>query len=126
VHSHPIPILQFTSLFRIAFALNLLPGKAPYMRARPAPVQDILLVLDLDILLPSFDYRPVRIGPSQAFVQIRMVRLILQFSRNLEGGRLGSGTSVRAKEVAESAVGISQLCLRVDKFEPLIAKGRCL
>ena len=93
------------------------------MRARGAPVQNILLVFDLDILLPGFDYRTIRIGPSQAFVQIGMVRLILQLSRNLEWGRLGSGTSVRAKEVAESEVGISQLCLRVEKFWPLIGKS---
>ena len=77
VYPHHIPIIKFLTDFRIAFAVNLIPGKSPDMRARSAPVQDILLVFDLDILLPGFDYRPIRIGPRQAVVQVGMVRLIL-------------------------------------------------
>ena len=63
-----------------------------------APVQDVLLVLDLDVLLPSFDDRPICIGPGEAIVQIRMIRLILQFSRNLKRRCRGSGTSLASQK----------------------------
>ena len=92
------------------------------MRPQLAPVQNILLVLDLDILLPGFNYRSICIGPGQAVVQIGMIWLILQFSRNLKARRLSSRTGVSAKKVAEPEVGIFQLRLGVEKFRLLVGQ----
>jgi hypothetical protein len=42
-----------------------------------APVEFILLVLDLDVFLPGFDDWAICVGAREATVQIGMIRLIL-------------------------------------------------
>src|SRR4029077_15098464 len=56
VYSYHTAIVEFGTDTGIAFAVNLVPGKSANMWPQRAPVQNILLVFDLDVLLPSFDH----------------------------------------------------------------------
>src|SRR5882724_5146359 len=64
---HP-PIVKFWTDGGVALAVSFISGKSADMWTRRAPVQNILAVLDLDILLPGFDNRPIRVSPCQAVV----------------------------------------------------------
>src|SRR4029077_8448050 len=77
VYPHHIAMIKFLTDRRVALAVNLVARKGPDMRPQRASVQNILLVLDLDILLPRFDDSPVCIRPCKAIVQIGMIRLVL-------------------------------------------------
>src|SRR5437763_2974271 len=52
-----------------------------------------------------------------------MIWLILQFPRNLKGCYRRSRRCVHAKKLAEPEVGISQLCIRVEKLWLLVGQG---
>src|SRR5207302_5989660 len=73
----PPVLIKFLTDIRIALAVNFVAGKSPDMWPHRAPIEDILLVLDLDVLLPGFDDWPIRVGACEAIVQIGMVCLIL-------------------------------------------------
>jgi len=105
-YPHYIPVIKFGTDGRIALAVNLVPGKSADMWPRCAPVQDVLLVLNLDVHLPGLDDRPICIRPGEAIVQIGMIRLILQFSQNLKRRCCGSRTSLQAEKVSQPQVGI--------------------
>ena len=77
------------------------------MGAQLAAIQDVLLVFDLDVFLSRLDYRTVRVGSRQTFVQTGMTRVIFQFSGYLKGCTLGSGWKIGPEKFGQSQVGIS-------------------
>src|SRR5438094_2195309 len=77
VYPYHTAVIKLLTDIRIALAVNFVAGKSPDMWPHSAPVEDILLVLDLDVLLPGFDDWPIRVGAREAIVQIGMVCLIL-------------------------------------------------
>src|SRR5580700_9551775 len=62
VYSYHTAIVKFGTDTWIALAVNLVPGESPDMWPQCTPVQNILLVFDLDVLLPSFDHGSIRIS----------------------------------------------------------------
>ena len=105
IYPHYTAIIKFRADVRIALAVNLVARKCPDMWPRRASIEDILLVLDLDVLLPGFDYRPICVRPREAHVQIGMIRLILQFSRNLKWSRLASTINLGTEKIAKPQIG---------------------
>src|SRR4029450_13907444 len=77
VDPYDTSVIEFLTDVRIALAIDLVAGKSAHMRPQRTPVQIILLVLDLDVLLPGFDDGSICIRAREAIVQIRMIRLIL-------------------------------------------------
>ena len=117
-------VIKFRTDVWIALAVNFVTGKSPDMWPHHAPVEYILLVLDLDVFLPGFDDRAICVGAREAIVQIGMIRLILQFSRNLKWRCPAvPGRASSAEKVSESEIGIFQLRLRVEEFRLLVGQS---
>ena len=108
-------MVEFRSDQRISLAVEFVAGKSFHPGPHLAPVQDQLLVLDFDVYLPRSDFRPGHIRVGEAFIQIRMTRVILQLPRDLEP-RCRFGTYIDPHQLAQSQIGILEPRLRVDQL----------
>ena len=77
VYPHDIAMVKFRSDQRVGLAIKFVTGKGLHPWTRLAPVQDQLLVLDLDIYLQRADFRPGHVGIRETFIQVRTAWVIL-------------------------------------------------
>ena len=74
IQSDDVTVVKLRADERIVFAIEFVAGERFHARTRLAPVEDQLLVFDLDIDFARFDFRPVHVGVGEALIQIGMAR----------------------------------------------------
>ena len=99
VYSHDVSVVEFRSDQRITFAIDFVAGKGFHPRTRRAPVQNQLMVLNLDVYFPGPDLRPGHVCVGETFIQIRMAGLILQLSSSFEPQWLARWSADRRRPI---------------------------
>src|SRR5262245_32728177 len=122
VYSHHAAVVKFRTDVRISLAINFVPRKGADLWTRCAPIQNVLAIFNLNVLLPRFNDSTVCISPRETIVKVRMIRSILQLSRNFERRRLCAWRNIRAEKLRQSQIRVFQVRLRVKKFRPLVSE----
>ena len=60
-------MIEFASDFRIALAVNFVASECIHLRTQFAPIDDGLLIFNLDINLARANFRPHRLGVPERF-----------------------------------------------------------
>ena len=97
-------VVEFRTDLGITLAVNFVPRERAHVWTRRAAVQNVLAVFDLNVFLPGFDYRTIRVSPCQAIIQVGVIGPILQFARNLKRRRLRSRAHIDPEKFRQSQV----------------------
>ena len=120
VYAYDAAVVKFGTDIRIPLAINFVPRESAHVWACRATVQNVLAVFDLDIFLPGFDDRTIRVSPGQAVVQVRMIGPILQIARSLKRRSFGSRTNIDSKKFRQSQIRVLQVGLRIEELWSLV------